>query len=974
MYVPARTRLCLRPTSISTAQNPHQRSLTPASRRWAVQQSPPSQLISMASLELVPRQKKAQLGDRDWEPWKDLVYTMYLVDGVELEEVVAELRRQGLDVNKGKLESKLKNWGFRKKLRPNIWRHVEHVMRDRQTFLMKATTVILSGRRIPQDKVKNETARHNPPTWIRSIPAAPTEDIPLYICTPRGSTGSLVTGMPDASQYTYPKGLPWFQFLECDFKVFLQDIEFLPKVRKPVTGALAEPDATHQLLQIMQRPNVVSLSKSQKSTLLPPVFEQIVRRSLGITVRSEEMALQLLAQKSVDRLAAQFDMVLPQAHPDENLRRATTLAGGSLPDIQVELLKILLFLVSNRFIFDGLHRGNFDGARELVALCQLSGLSQLQALKKLVNHSHQSLTMTAIIDTLFKAAVLTGAAGFASNLLNADCRLRPDEMVGFPVSYERITGDRFHTSGTPVEFALTKRYENLITVLVDAGAKLPSYRHPCEDWSLLAVAIYEDFPSTLIQFLRQNGAPINGPRFEALHAAFITGNLHQIERLVAQGADLNRPYRGPLVDWVPALSIPFANSDYFNVLWPIEDVGCLGFAASFHSATKVTRSKKTLGSSEGFAKDQDKALELCRLIYSKYRSQMDFSDGRMTADAMIIASARGYTKVIAFLYKFSASVNTPSGHLSPLYAAVRWKQVEAAQLLLRLGAHSCPPTASLVGTHWHTNYHLLTGKAKCPVPSLLQLAASQGSCELTELLIQGGVDVDEEREIALSNNKIFWPPSVRLTPLEAAHREEIAFSIAEHSLRPFQLAVMLKKWNVGLKLLQRGATATANDLFDAAAEGQLALVEQLLDAGINPSESVKDGVTAYKAALYNGHKVLAVRLAMAGAGGWDGDFASAFRILDIGHIKAHVPLSILGEPWKMCADKEGRSYLENAFLSGNEEVIMMALDLDATAYDSGALCAAVLSLRKSGQRTPASYGATTETQHGSRQHPCELGT
>ncbi|EAQ91914.1 predicted protein [Chaetomium globosum CBS 148.51] len=629
---------------------------------------------------------------------------MYLVDGMELEDVVAELLRQGHDVNKGQVESKLRSWGFRKKLQPNIWRHVEHVIRDRQTCLRKATTVILSGRRIPREKVKNETTRHNPPRWIHSIPAAPPEELPLYICTPRGSSASLVTGTPDAPQYTYPKSLPWFQFLERDFRVVLKSIEFLPKPRKPVIGALAEPEATRELLQIVQRPDVVSLSTSQKSTLLPAVFEQMIRRSLGVALRSEGMAIQLLARKSVDRLAARFDMVLPQAYPDENLRRATTFAGGSLPDIQVELLKVLLFLVSNRFIFDCHYSGKFDGARELVALCQLSGLSQLQSLKKLVGHSHRSLTMTAIIDALFKAAVLTGAAGFACNLLKADGRLRPDEMSGFPVIYKRINRGGFGTGGTPVEFALTKRYESLITVLVDAGAKLRSYRVPCEDWSLLAVAIYEDFPCTLTQFLRQNGARINGSGFEALHAAFITGNLHHIERLVAQGADLNLRYRGPLANSMSVLYSPFATSDYFEVLRHVEDVGCLGFAASFHSATMVTKSKKTVDLRESFAKDQDKALELCRLIHSKYRSKMDFSDGRMTADAMIIASARGYTKVIAFLYdKFSASVNTPSGHLSPLYAAVRWNQVEAVQLLLRLGAHSCPPTASLVGARCNRN-------------------------------------------------------------------------------------------------------------------------------------------------------------------------------------------------------------------------------------------------------------------------------
>jgi hypothetical protein len=121
----------------------------------------------MESLQLVPRQKKPQLRDKDWEPLKDLVYTKYIVNGMELDQVVAELQRHGLDANKGNLESKLRNWGFRKKLQPNIWRHVEHVIRDRKTSLMKATTVILSGRRIPQEKVKSETTRHNPPTWSR---------------------------------------------------------------------------------------------------------------------------------------------------------------------------------------------------------------------------------------------------------------------------------------------------------------------------------------------------------------------------------------------------------------------------------------------------------------------------------------------------------------------------------------------------------------------------------------------------------------------------------------------------------------------------------------------------------------------------------------------------------------------------------------------------------------------------------------
>jgi ankyrin repeat protein len=756
-----------------------------------------------------------------------------------------------------------------------------------------------------------------------------------------------MAGTADAAQYRYPQGLPWLQFLDRDLGIVLKHIEFVPKPRKTVTGILADHEATRKLLQIVQQPDVVSLSNSQKSRLMPAVFEQLVRKSLGITVRSEGMVMQLLARKSIDHLAAQFDMVLPQAYPDENLRRAATLAGGSIPDIQVELLKILLFLMSNRLILDGWHYDEYHDARQIVTLCQLSGLSQLQSLQRLVGLSHRSLTMTAVINTLFKAAVLTGAAGFACNLLKADYRLRPDKMTGLWVRYGRIAM-RGISSGTPLEFALTKQYGNLVTVLIDAGSKLPSYAYG--DWSLLAVAFYENFPPALIELVRQNGAHINGSRFEAIHAAFITGNLPLVERLVSQGADLNRRYRGSPVKSSAAPLDPFVASDYFHVIRHVYDVGCLGLAASFHSANVTTRSKTPVDLWESFAEDQDKALELCRAIHSKYRLQMDLSDS-MTADAMILASARGYTKVIEFLYnEFSASVNTPSGHLSPLYAAVGWKQAEAAQLLISLGAYPCPPTACTVATpytHYQSN---VNPEVECPAPSLLQIAIAQGSCELAEILVRGGVDINEEREIALRDKNIHWPPLAGPSVLDSAMARNND-PISRARLRPIQLAVLSKKWNVGLMLLQNGATASANELFNVALEGQPSLVEQLLDAGISPTEAVKDDITAYEAALYNGHGLLAARLAAAGGGDPAPDFASVFRIPDAQHIETHVPPSLLREPWKMGRDREGRSYLENAILSHDEEVIRMVLDLDVTAYDSGALCAEVLSLITSGQKT-----------------------
>ncbi|KAK4165563.1 ankyrin repeat-containing domain protein, partial [Cladorrhinum sp. PSN259] len=648
--------------------------------------------MASSAPELAPQQKK-QLRDKDWEPWKDLVYTKFIVKNKDVDAVVAELDKKGFVVDREKLQSKLKSWGFRKKLEPNIWRYLSHVIQDRRNCSGKNTTVILSGRRIPQEKVENNISRHDPPRWNQLIPSAPPDELPLYLCTPRGSSTDLAIGTRAPAQYRYPKDLPWFQFLNTDFPVVLRGIQFLRKLPKKATSALAGPEATQELLQIVQCRDVASLPTSQKARILPAAFEQVVRRCLGIAIGSQDMAFQLLALKSIDRLAARFDMIFPQAFPDENLRRAATLAGGSVADIQLELLKVLLFLVSNGLIltqaipivtmFD--MADMVDQARPIIGLCQFAGLSQLPTLRKLVDLSHRSLTITAIINTLFKAAVLTGAAGFVSNLLKADCRLRPDSMANFFVGYDRISSRLCYTDATPLEFALSEQYENLVKVLVDVGANLPERRW--DDWSMLAVAIYEHSPDTLVQMLIHHGASINGYCFESVHAAFITGNLHLIERLVAEGAHLNHRYRASYLSETSNWS-PFAMSPYFHLFRHLDDVGCLGFAASFHSATMTTKSDESDDLWETFAKDQDKALELCNAINLKYRPQMDLSDDRMVADAMIIASARGYTKVIKFLrQEFSASVNVPSGYLSPLYAAVGWKQVEATRLLLQLGAY-----------------------------------------------------------------------------------------------------------------------------------------------------------------------------------------------------------------------------------------------------------------------------------------------
>ena len=758
--------------------------------------------------------------------------------------------------------------------------------------------------------------------------------------------------MPNAAQYRYPESLPWLQFLKHHLASLLEGVELVPANKKPGKDAIAEPEASQQLLQIVRRPDATVISKSLKERLLPSVFKEVVRMSLSIAIGSEQMALQLVARKSVDRLAAQFDLVLPHAYPDENLQRATVLAGGSMPEVQLELLKLLLFLMSNRLILDfrldwwPLSEAQLDQARQFIIFCHLSGLTQPQSLRKLVYLSRRSLTIMAVVDALFAAAVYTEAAGVVSNLMRADCRLCPDKWT-FKMRLDNPIPRVFKVfalgEGTLLEFAIMRRSEDLVRVFLDAGANLPTCGW--KDWSLLAVAIYERFSGSMFHLLQLQSASLNGPGINALQAAILAGDLPLIAQLVLQGADLN--YRYQVKDQFQTF---YCSTYCLNILSHIDSVGCLGFAASFCSATVGNADTVQRNLSETFHEDQDKALDLCKEIYFKYRSRIDWSTDGMTADAMIIASARGYTKVIRFLYdNVSPNVNTPSGLLSPLYAAVTWRRVGAVRLLLRLGASPCPQALYTLPPclYRHLDRHIET--VEVAAPSLLQLAVALDSCELTELFVQGGANLDEACPVAFQENayprgrSLCWVAKLLNIP---------GWTFECQSLSPFQLAVALKRWNIGVVLLRYGATprATDDDLLAAAAAGHLPLVEQLLSNRASPVGTTDHGVAVYRAALDNGHGQVAGCLAAAGYGP-AGDFASVFRIPDVTFIEALVPPDLLKNPRRLNRDSEGRSYLENAVLSGSDEVIIKALALDVSAYDSGALCAEIDSMTRSGQET-----------------------
>ncbi|KAI6080235.1 ankyrin repeat-containing domain protein, partial [Hypoxylon rubiginosum] len=151
------------------------------------------------------------------------------------------------------------------------------------------------------------------------------------------------------------------------------------------------------------------------------------------------------------------------------------------------------------------------------------------------------------------------------------------------------------------------------------------------------------------------------------------------------------------------------------------------------------------------------------------------------------------------------------------------------------------------------------------------------------------------------------------------------------------------------------------------------LVSRLLELGANPNAAVRDNQTALEASIYNGHESVTIRLLESGARIERNTLSLALRygrhqtVMEIMSVDSsltgqelvwafRIPNELMlrsflrSRPCGISASERSpdkRSPLENAILSFDIAVIEFTLSLYTLAYDSGALCAAVLATAQS---------------------------
>ncbi|KAI0888704.1 ankyrin [Annulohypoxylon maeteangense] len=912
----------------------------------------------MESTQIVASSSRV-VSEEEWDAWRDFILDEFLVKDRGLHATLKSLQQRNPHVTLAKFRTKLKQWGFCKKLSSKDWRYINHAIQNRKSQ-GKDSTVVLSGIRFTSEGVKKQTNRHKSVSLYNKLnpprsPEPPDEDIPLYICTPRATS-------PDVVPYReWPRKLPWIQFNESMLPELLSKIRLLPEDDSE-TG-IAALDHQQRKSRIKRRTN-----RSAAWT----AFENLTRRSMEIVIGSEELSQVLIADRSIDRIAAYFNDVIPPTYLDENVRRAIVLSGGGPYETQKEILKILIFLISNHLIMNEPYRSRdtyIRDAQSFVDIFRFSGLATPAMLSKIIELSRNSLTLRAVLDGLYKAAVNSQSFDLVMDLLSIDDQIDPNRTVAYPhlgllkgltlLEYMVVCGAIDHFR---------------IEQLTQSGVNINGYYTECPP-HVYVIFSTPDMAIQTTKLLLEAYTSMKDRISDGLPLIIARGNFDLIDLFYEAGADftsitdsssfldLNLKIRRCI-----GLSVSY-ESIYRREYPPFID--CLGAAASFslipfpcNTGLMALFGNKCNPRGKEFwginVDGQDTALKLVKHILQICGPCFDI-DNKLKSNAMIFAALQGHTKVVSFLYERGAHVDARNGLLCPVWAAVDQNQIECCRLLLKLGGSARADYRPI---------RCCDRVVRSVLLSPLHVAVAHGSRELVDLLIRGGADVNLACMVPVR-----WAGDSGFQILRGAIADyfnddpKIKNHWGQRFRSPFAFAMEIGSWEVALLLLDWGAISTDYDLKRATEEGQSLLISKLLETRVPyTEEDMVQFQGVLETSIRNGHESIALNILESGISARNStlstalqyglyrtvmkliktgsrlsspDFAGAFRIPDVSWVQSltrcHSPVTFI-----TVRSINGRSFLENSILSGDVDVIRLALSLDAFFYDSGALCAVVV--------------------------------
>ncbi|TAQ87953.1 hypothetical protein B7494_g3715 [Chlorociboria aeruginascens] len=877
-------------------------------------------------------QLSRKISQEQWEQMKPLIRRMYIQEGQGAKRIISFMRSKGLDVKPSQLESQLRKWRMIRNLKPHIWRFICDITQKRRREENKDSMVILSGVPKHPNTVAYEIKRNDPPRLKRNLSRTFDEDIDMIICTPPS------TYLSETDTNGWPDSLPWAEFIRTIWPILLNEFAFLPREHEATTTSRNTWPSTTLSEHLYSDPIIMNSLRDD--------FTSLALRTVSIAVGSKDLALSLVKANSTTKLAEKLNMLIPDIYIDRNIQRAVTLLQRDGSELCMEILKILIYLISNNLFPVASYQGDCAANSELlIKLCGFMGLNKEQPLKHLVRIARRNYTIAAVINQIFDAAIMTRSTDMACALLRSQY-ICPTRVVRLP---DEDSIHLFFRRYPILQASIQLGNVNLMGAALNSGADCSGN----DSWpSALELAAIgpNDLAIEQTRTLLDYGANIHFRRkdeLSLLQLAICSGNLQLIRLLVRSGADVGVSVPTGKIRFLPSKPC-FPNA--FTAI--LDNFTCLSLAASYGPMLYDRKTRNGI-SPEQCIKDESVAKEMVQYFIDLNLTVRDkelFGMETMS-DALRGAAYRGYKEIIRILLKNGASIDLMSKRgCTAISAAADGEQYKTCRMLLDEGAKAdCVPAKRLLEEN---------------SPCLIHIAASHPSMsKLVSDLVQQNIDIEHECAVHSDVIRYRLPMAFLNTCLNYNILRK-----SEYLKRPLDLAIDCESWESASILLKAGATCTEGHLRAAAVRGITTIVKQLISCGTSPIKSCQSLVIALEAAIENRKEDTACELLFAGTQVQPGHLALSIKKdlpkvteiilskdrdlsgVDIAAVFGYsntrwVQTLLERENLKRFVQSErhdGRTYLEMAFLSGDNHVINLALDLDATFYDSGALCAGVM--------------------------------
>ncbi|KLJ05844.1 hypothetical protein EMPG_10733 [Blastomyces silverae] len=412
--------------------------------------------------------------------------------------------------------------------------------------------------------------------------------------------------------------------------------------------------------------------------------------------------------------------------------------------------------------------------------------------------------------------------------------------------------------------------------------------------------------------LLKAGANVDGVTEEhevpALHRTTDHGSLEMVKLLVDSGADIRC--------WVRAEY----SSDIVSGFTP------LTFAAGRSKYVDKAFDNPVADSSDAEEGAETKESETGRIIRYLLSFHKASQDHEILQDALTVAAYHDKIDIVELLLAAGADIDGENSlGFTALETAIlqNYETLQTASKIIRLGAN---PN--------HLNKL-----------SPLHIAAAKCDARFVQLLVDNEVDVDTSITLVPKRDSPMLSPHFsnrRVANLEATiTRLHTPLQFALHRIHD-PIFPSRKTDKAAMILLQAGAKLMGGELVQAVDFDSIALVQILLDRGVDINEQSWDGRTALQACLGAGHDSLSAFLLRNGARLNGGELFSAFKA----GRQELVDLLLANRATPHDTGPNGESILEGACLSQDLNQLSWAIRHGPRPYDSGALCAAVCSFKK----------------------------